>query len=97
MSASPRWRDSLPPAPTDFMGHKYQTKADFATHLLMLKLPQPLPNKKTGKALSADGGAQGKAYNAYRKAIKDKAIAALRKTASAHRARICRTVTWRML
>jgi hypothetical protein len=67
--------------PEDFMKYKYQIKVDFSAPLLKAKLPEPLPDAKTGKALPADGGEPGKVYSAYRKAIKDKDIAALRKTA----------------
>jgi len=67
----------------DFMNHKYEIKADFSAPLLHAKRPEPLPDAKTGRALPRDGGEQGKAYMAYRKAIRDKDIAALRKTAPA--------------
>lgn len=67
--------------PKDFMKYKYEIKAEFSAPLLKAELPAPLPNAKTGKALSAGGGAPGKAYNAYRKAIKNKDIAAFRRTA----------------
>jgi hypothetical protein len=69
--------------PKEFMTYKYEIKVEFSAPLLKAKLPEPLPNAKTGKALPAGGGAQGKAYNAYRKAIKNKDIAALRRTAPA--------------
>ena len=67
--------------PEDFMTHKYEIQAEFAAPLLKAKLPEPLPNARTGKALPAGGGAPGKAYQAHRKAIRDKDIAALRRTA----------------
>jgi hypothetical protein len=67
--------------PKEFMTYKYEIKVEFSTPLLKAKLPEPLPNAKTGKALPAGGGAPGKAYNAYRKAIRDKDISALRRTA----------------
>lgn len=67
--------------PEDFMTYKYEIKAEFSAPLLKAKLPEPLPDAKTGKALPADGGEPGKAYKAHRKAIKDKDIAALRRTA----------------
>ena len=67
----------------DFMSHKYQIKVDFSAPLLQAKRPEPLPDAKTGKALPRDGGEPGKAYRAYRKAIRDKDVAALRKTAPA--------------
>lgn len=73
--------------PEDFMTYKYEIKAEFSAPLLKAKLPEPLPNAKTGKALPAGGGAPGKAYNAYRKAIRDKDIAALRRTAPASQAK----------
>ncbi|MGE5300829.1 MAG: hypothetical protein ACM3MB_07680 [Acidobacteriota bacterium] len=67
----------------DFAGHKYEIRVDFSTPLLQAKSPEPLPDAKTGKALPRDGGEPGKAYMAYLKAIRDKDIAALRKTAPA--------------
>jgi hypothetical protein len=67
--------------PEDFMGNKYEIKAEFSAPLLQAKLPDPLPDAKTGKALSSDGGEPGKVYKAHRQAIKDKDIAALRQTA----------------
>lgn len=67
--------------PEDFMKYKYQIRVDFSAPLLKATPPEPLPDAKTGKVLPADGGEPGKAYNAYRKAIKDKDIAALRETA----------------
>ena len=73
--------------PKDFMTYKYEIKVEFSAPLLKAKLPEPLPNAKTGKALPAGGGAPGKAYNAYRKAIRDKDIAALRRTAPASQAK----------
>ena len=67
--------------PEDFMGYKYEIEAEFSAPLLKAKLPEPLPDAKTGKALPADGGEPGKAYKAHRKAILFKDIAALRRTA----------------
>ncbi len=67
--------------PEDFMTYKYEIKAEFSAPLLMAKLPEPLPDAKTGKALPADGGEPGKVYRAHRKAIKDKDIRAFRRTA----------------
>ena len=67
--------------PEDFMTYKYEIKAEFSAPLLMAKLPEPLPNAKTGKALPADGGEPGKVYRTHRKAIKDKDITAFRRTA----------------
>jgi hypothetical protein len=67
----------------DFMSHKYEIRVDFSAPLLQAKRPEPLPNSKTGKALPGDGGEPGKAYRAYRKAILEKDIAALRETAPA--------------
>ena len=69
--------------PEDFMTYKYEIKAEFSAPLLMAKLPEPLPDAKTGQALAAGGGEPGKAYKAHRQAIKDKDIAALRRTAPA--------------
>jgi hypothetical protein len=67
--------------PEDFMTYKYEIKVKFSAPLLKAKLPEPLPDAKTGQALPADGGEPGKAYKAHRQAIKDKDITALRKTA----------------
>jgi len=67
--------------PEDFMSYKYEIKAEFSAPLLMARLPEPLPDAKTGKALPADGGEPGKVYRAHRKAIKDKDITAFRRTA----------------
>ncbi len=67
--------------PEDFMSYKYEIKAEFSAPLLKAKLPEPLPSAKNGKKLPANGGDPGKAYQAHRKAIRDKDIAALRRTA----------------
>ena len=67
--------------PEDFMGYKYEIEAEFSAPLLKAKLPEPLPDAKTGMALPANGGEPGKAYKAHRMAILIKDIAALRRTA----------------
>ena len=67
--------------PEDFMTYKYEINVEFSAPLLKAKLPEPLPDAKTGKALPADGGEPGKVYKAHRRAIRDKDIAALRRTA----------------
>jgi hypothetical protein len=67
--------------PEEFMTYQYEIKAEFSAPLLKAKLPEPLPDAKTGKALPADGGEPGKGYKAHRQAIKDKDLAALRRTA----------------
>jgi hypothetical protein len=67
--------------PEDFMTYKYEINAEFSAPLLKAKLPEPLPSAKDGKKLPAGGGAPGKVYNAHRKAIRDKDIAALRRMA----------------
>lgn len=67
--------------PEDFMTYKYEINAEFSAPLLKAKLPDPLPDAKTGKALPADGGEPGKVYKAHRRAIRDKDITALRRTA----------------
>jgi hypothetical protein len=66
--------------PEDFMTYKYEIKAEFSAPLLRAKLPEPLPDAKTGKALPADGGEPGRVYRAHRQAIKDKDITAFRRT-----------------
>lgn len=63
------------------ISYKYEIKAEFSAPLLLAKLPEPLPDAKTGKALPADGGEPGKVYRAHRQAIKDKDITAFRRTA----------------
>lgn len=52
----------------EFLGYRYEIKVDFAAAVVRAKLPEPLPNAKTGKALPADGGDPGKAYLARREA-----------------------------
>jgi len=64
---------------TDFSGYKYHIAVSFNALIRQAKLPQPLPDVKTGKALPQDGGDPAKAYLAYRKAIEKKDIAAIRK------------------
>lgn len=73
--------------PEDFMSYKYEIKAEFSAPLLKATLPEPLPDAKTGKALPVGGGEPGKAYKAHRKAIKDRDVAALRRTAPASQSR----------
>ncbi len=73
--------------PEDFMTYKYEIKAEFSAPLLKATLPEPLPDAKTGKALPAGGGEPGKAYNAHRKAIRDKDVAAIRRTAPSSQAK----------
>ena len=67
--------------PEDFMTYKYEIKVEFSAPLLKAKLPEPLPSAKDGQKLPAGGGTPGKAYQAHRKAIRDKDIAALRRMA----------------
>jgi hypothetical protein len=67
--------------PEDFMTYQYEIKVDFSTPLLRAKLPEPLLDAKMGKALPADGGEPGRAYQAYRKAAKDKDIQTFRRVA----------------
>ena len=67
--------------PEDFVTYKYEIRADFSAPVLKAKLPEPLPSAKNGKKLPANGGDPGKAYQAHRKAIRDKDIATLRRTA----------------
>jgi len=72
--------------PTGFGGHKYEIKADFSAPILQAKRPEPRPDAKTGKALPKDGGEPGKVYREYRKAIRNKDIAAIRRAAPASKA-----------
>ncbi|NJD55809.1 MAG: nuclear transport factor 2 family protein [Nitrospirae bacterium] len=53
----------------DFMGYQYEIKVVFQTPLVQAKLPEPLPDEKSGSSLPAGGGKPGKAYLAYVKAI----------------------------
>ena len=62
----------------DFMGHPYSIKVDFSAPILQAKVPEPLPDVKTGRTLPKGGGQPGKVYRAYLKAVLDKDIAALR-------------------
>ena len=64
---------------TDFGGYKYEVSVIFNAQVQQAKLPEPLPDDKTGKALPPDGGDPAKAYLAYRSAIEIKDIAAIRK------------------
>jgi len=66
-------------AETAFSGYKYEISVTFNARVQQAKLPEPLPDAKTGKALPSDGGAPAKAYLAYRKAIEKKDIAAVRR------------------
>ncbi len=67
--------------PEDFMGRAYEIKAEFSGLVRQAKLPEPLPDEKTGKPLPAGGGEPGKAYNVFVKAIRDKDLTTLRKMA----------------
>lgn len=67
--------------PADFMTYKYEINVEFAAPLLTAKLPEPLPDSKTGKALPAGGGEPGKAYRTYHKAALEKDLATFRKIA----------------
>lgn len=66
-------------AETDFSGYKYEINVKFNAQIQRAKLPEPLPDAKTGKALPPDGGNPAKAYFDYLKAIEKKDIAAIRK------------------
>lgn len=65
--------------PQDFSGYQYEINVRFSAPIQMAKLPEPLPDEKTGKALPPDGGDPAKAYFAYRKAVEKKDVAAIRK------------------
>jgi hypothetical protein len=62
----------------DFMGHPYSIKVDFSAPILQAKVPEPLPDVKTGRTLPKGGGEPGNIYRAYLKAVREKDIAALR-------------------
>lgn len=64
-------------AATDFGGYKYEINVKFNAAVQQAKLPEPLPDEKTGKALPPDGGEPWKAYIAYHKAIMRKDTSAL--------------------
>lgn len=61
--------------------HTYAIKATFSTPVLRAKVPEPLPDAKTGKPLPADGGEPGKAYLAFVKALHARDLAAVRSMA----------------
>ena len=63
----------------DFGGYKYEINVEFSAHIQQAKLPEPLPDAKTGKPLPSDGGDPAKAYFSYRKAIETNDIASFRK------------------
>lgn len=65
--------------PQDFSGYQYEINVRFSAPIQMAKLPESLPDEKTGKALPPDGGDPAKAYFAYRKAVEKKDVAAIRK------------------
>ena len=62
----------------DFLDHTYEIKVEFSAPILRAKLPEPLPDAKTGEALPRDGGEPGKSYAAYLKAVRDKDIPTIR-------------------
>jgi len=63
----------------DFSGYEYEMSVNFTAQIQQAKLPEPLPDDASGKALPPGGGDPVKAYRAYRKAIEKKDIAAIRK------------------
>jgi hypothetical protein len=65
--------------PQDFFEHKYEIKAQFQATVRTARRDPPLPNATTGKKLPPDGGEPGKAYFAFKDAIRKKDLAAVRK------------------
>lgn len=63
----------------DFSGYQYEISVKLSAPIQKAKLPEPLPDEKTGKALPSDGGDPAKAYFAYRKAIEKRDVVAIRK------------------
>ena len=70
----------------DFMGYQYEIRVVFQTPLIQAKLPEPLPDEKTGSSLPAGGGKPGKAYLAYVKAIRSGDIKSFRRLFSPDKA-----------
>ncbi len=66
-------------AKKDFSVYTYEINVSFNAQIEKAKLPEPLPDAETGKALPPDGGDPAKAYFAYRLAIEQKDVAAFRR------------------
>ena len=64
---------------TDFDGYEYEVGVTFNAQVQQAKLPEPLPDEKTGKELPPGGGDPARAYLDYRTAIGEKDIAAIRR------------------
>jgi hypothetical protein len=65
----------------EILGHKYEVDVTFNAPILQAKIPEPLPDEKTGKALPPDGGAPGKAYLNFVKAVQKKDLETVKKFA----------------
>jgi hypothetical protein len=65
--------------PEDFFEHKYQINVQFQAAIRAGRRDPPLPNATNGKKLPPDGGEPGKAYFAFKEAIRKKDVAAVRK------------------
>jgi len=63
------------------LGHNYEVEVTFNAPILQAKVPEPLPDEKTGKALPPDGGDPGKAYLNFVRAIHKKDLKTIKKYA----------------
>ena len=61
--------------------HLYQVEVTFAAPIIQAKMPEPLPDAKTGKALPPDGGDPGKAYMNFVRAVHRKDIGTIKQLA----------------
>jgi len=63
------------------LDHIYEVDVTFNAPILQAKMPEPLPDAKTGKALPPDGGDPGKAYLNFVRAVHRKDLETIRKLA----------------
>jgi len=61
--------------------HIYQVNVAFNAPILQAKMPDPLPNAKTGETLPSDGGDPGRAYMNFVRAIHRKDLKTIKKLA----------------
>ena len=67
--------------PETVLGYKYEVDVAFNASILQAKIPEPLPDEKTGKALPSGGGDPGKAYLTFVRAVINKDIETVKKFA----------------
>lgn len=65
----------------EILGHTYEVDITFSAPILQAKIPEPLPDEKTGKALPPDGGDPGKTYLNFVRAVQKKDLKTVKKFA----------------